>query len=118
MTDPRKLTETEMLEKIERLESELAEARKDCAVAEKNHMDADFQLSGLMQELAASQWREKLAVEERDTIMRWRSRQIEAIRRRIDTGGLSQDEQALLDDLMLPRQYDRRGPIDGGEVDQ
>lgn len=35
---------------IETLVAQRDEARKDCAVAEKNHMDADFELSALKSE--------------------------------------------------------------------
>lgn len=40
-------------EDIPFLQAQLKEAGRDCAVAEKNHMDADFELSRVRQQLAA-----------------------------------------------------------------
>lgn len=43
-----------------------------------------------------------------DTLMlRWEG-MVEAIRRRIDAGTLTDDDRRLLDELCLPHEYDRR----------
>ena len=43
-----------------------------------------------------------------DTMMKRYAEQLEVIRHRIDTGNLNDDEKRLLDDLNLPRNYDKR----------
>lgn len=44
-----------------------------------------------------------------DTLMRRWEGMVEAIRRRIDAGTLSDDDKRLLDELNLPHRYDKRG---------
>lgn len=44
-----------------------------------------------------------------DTLMRRWEEMVEAIRRRVDAGTLTDDDRRLLDELCLPHQYDRRG---------
>ncbi len=43
-----------------------------------------------------------------DTMMKRYAEQIEVIRHRIDTDNLGDDEKRLLDELNLPRNYDKR----------
>ena len=43
-----------------------------------------------------------------DTLMRRWEGMVEAIRRRIDAGTLTDDDKRLLDELNLPHGYDRR----------
>lgn len=43
-----------------------------------------------------------------DTMMKRYAEQIEVIRHRIDTDNLGYDEKRLLDELNLPRNYDKR----------
>ena len=43
-----------------------------------------------------------------DTLMRHWEGMVEAIRRRIDAGTLTDDDKRLLDELNLPHRYDRR----------
>lgn len=43
-----------------------------------------------------------------DTLMRRWEGMVEAIRRRIDAGTLTNDDRRLLDELCLPHEYDRR----------
>lgn len=43
-----------------------------------------------------------------DTLMRRWEGMVEAIRRRIDAGTLTDDDKRLLDELNLPYRYDRR----------
>lgn len=43
-----------------------------------------------------------------DTMMKRYAEQIEVIRHRIDTDNLGDDEKCLLDELNLPRNYDKR----------
>ena len=69
----------------------------------------------LVAELEASKRRERAAVEERDTLMRRHSKQVEVIRQRIDAGELIAEEKRLLDDLVFETQYDRRGPAQEAE---
>ncbi len=49
-----------------------------------------------------------LVKDERDTLMKRHHEQVEAIRTRIDGGGLSSDEKRLLADLNFETHYDRR----------
>lgn len=53
--------------------------------------------------------------EKHETLMRRHSQQVEAIRKRIDAGGLTSDEKRLLNDLGFETRYDRRDP-QAGEV--
>lgn len=56
-----------------------------------------------------------LIVDERDTLMKRHSAQVEAIRKRIDNGGLSDDEKQFLWDLCFETNYDRRNAGMEGE---
>ncbi len=51
------------------------------------------------------------AQEQLDNLKKWRERQIEAIRCRIDAGTLTSDDRQLLDELHLPYEYDMRANI-------
>lgn len=86
-----------------------------CCKAERELEQLRAENASLRAQLAESQRRERAAVEERDTLMRRYAKQVEIIRHKIDCGGFTPDEQELLDDLMLPRSYDRRGPQEAGE---
>jgi ubiquinone/menaquinone biosynthesis C-methylase UbiE len=53
-------------------------------------------------------WREATIRDERDTLMKRHREQVEVIRKRIDSGGLTSDEERLLKDLHFETNYDRR----------
>lgn len=50
--------------------------------------------------------------DERDTLMKRHREQVEVIRKRVDNGGLSDDEKRLLKDLHFETNYDRRSGHD------
>ena len=56
------------------------------------------------------------AAEERDTLLRRHSERIEAVRRRIDCGGLTAEEKRLLAYLDIPYEYDRRTASSGARL--
>lgn len=72
-------------------------------------------IESLQAQLAESQRQLRAAVEERDTMMRRHSNQVEVIRQRIDAGWLTCEESWLLSELMFETRYDRRGPQEAEE---
>lgn len=105
---------------IESLQSQLAAERVKYAELQRYNVDCTKQFGMLQMDkvnlqnlLTESQRRERAAVEERDTMMRRHSNQVEVIRQRIDAGWLTCEESWLLSELMFETRYDRRGPQAG-----
>ena len=94
---------------IARLTAERDAIKQSCDGLCASHDNVYARLTAMAARAEKAEVERDAAVDERDTLMRRHAKQVEVIRHKIDDGGFSPDEQSLLDDLMLPRHFDRRG---------